>query len=66
MNRYLLIVSRDRLDLLATLAITYGQKGELEIRVDRRQEQPWTGMSGRPRRRARSRRDGDLQQPTSW
>jgi hypothetical protein len=62
MNRYLIIVSRDRLDLLATLAITYGQKGEAEIHVDRRREQPWTGMGGRPHRRARSRRDDDLHQ----
>lgn len=60
MNRYLIIVSRERLDLLATLAITYGRKGEAEIRVDRRRGRPWTGPGDRPRRRARSRRDWDL------
>ena len=62
MDRYLIIVARDRPDLLGTLAIAYGQRGEAKIRFDRRQGQPWTGMGDRPHRRARSPRDWDLQE----
>jgi hypothetical protein len=62
MNRYLIIVSRDRPDLLGTLAVIYGQKGAAEIRFDRRQGWPWTGTGARPDRRTRSARDGGLQE----
>jgi len=37
MARYLVIISRDRPELLGTLAVIYGQKGEVEIHFDRRQ-----------------------------
>jgi hypothetical protein len=60
MERYLVIVSRDRPELLATLASTYGQKGEVEILFDRRQGQPWTEVGDRPDRRSRPRLDADL------
>ena len=62
MNRYLIIVSRDRPDLLGTLAVIYGQKGKAEIRFDRRQGLPWTGTGDRPHRRTRSPRDCRLQE----
>ena len=62
MNRYLIIVSRDRPDLLATLAIAYGQTGKAEIRFDRRQGQPWTGTGDRPDRRSQPHLDTDLQE----
>jgi len=61
MEHYLIIVSRDRPDLLGTLAIAYGQRGKARIRFDRRKGQPWTGTGDRPDRRARSSRDRDLQ-----
>jgi hypothetical protein len=60
MNRYLIIVSRDRPDLLGTLAVIYGQKGVAEIRFDQRQGRPWTGTGARPDRRTLSPRDGGL------
>lgn len=62
MTRYLIIVSRDRPDLLAPLAITYGRRGEAEILFDRRQGQVWTGPGDRPRRRTRSPRQCYLQE----
>ncbi len=52
MERYLVIVSRNRPELFGTLASIYGQKGEVEICFDRRKGQPWTGMGDRPERRA--------------
>ena len=61
MSRYLVIVSRDRPVLFATLAIAYGQEGDTELRFDRRQGLPWTGRGVRPDRRSRSPRDRDLQ-----
>ena len=61
MNRYLIIVSRDRPDLLGTLAVIYGQKGVAEIRFDQRQGRPWTETGARPDRRTRLPRDGVLQ-----
>lgn len=36
MERYLIIVSRDRLDLLETLASRYGDEGDVENRLDQR------------------------------
>ena len=38
MERYLIIVSRDRPELLETLHSTYGQRGNVEIHLDRREE----------------------------
>ncbi len=42
MERYLIIVSRDRPELVDTLASSYGQTDEVEIHLDRRVE----GQSG--------------------
>ncbi len=37
MERYLIIVSRDRPDLVESLTSSYGQTGEIEIHLDRRE-----------------------------
>jgi len=57
MTRYLIIIARDRPELLGTLAVIYGQKGEVEIYFDRRQAQPGTGTGDRPDRRTPPHRD---------
>lgn len=62
MARYLVIIARDRPELLPTLAFTYGQKGEVEIHFDRRQGLPCTGMADRPERRSQPSLDTDLQE----
>jgi hypothetical protein len=62
MVRGLIIVSRDRPELFRTLVATCNQTGVVEILVDRRQGQPWTGRGDRPDRRARSNRDTHLQE----
>ncbi len=52
MERYLIIVSRDRPELVDTLASSYGQIGEVEIHLDRRGEGPgWGGIGSGPERR---------------
>ena len=61
MGRYLIIIARDRPDLLGRLAVIYGQKGEVEIHFDRRYEQPWPGSVDRPERRTPTHRDSVLQ-----
>jgi hypothetical protein len=60
MERYLVIISRDRPDLLGRLATIYGQKGEVEIQFDRRQGQTLAGRGNRPDRRTAPHRDADL------
>jgi hypothetical protein len=60
MNRYLIIVARDRPELFGTLATIYGQKGEVEIFFDRRRAQAGTGSRDRPERRAQAHRDAEL------
>jgi len=62
MGRYLIIIARDRPDLLGRLAVIYGQKGEVEIHFDRRHAQPRHGRRNRPERRASTHRDSVLQQ----
>ncbi len=61
MDRYLVIIARDRPDLLGRLATIYGQKGEVEILFDRRRGQAWVGRGDPPDRRTAARRDADLQ-----
>ena len=61
MSRYLVIIARDRPELLGTLAVIYGQKGEVEIHFDRRQGPPETGREDRPDRRTPPHRDRVLQ-----
>jgi hypothetical protein len=60
MERYLVIISRDRPDLLGRLATIYGQKGEVEIHFDRRQGQTLAGHGNRSDRRTAPHRDADL------
>jgi hypothetical protein len=60
MNRYLIIVARDRPELFGTLASIYGQKGEVEICFDRRREQSETERGDRPDRRAQPHLDAKL------
>ena len=61
MGRYLIIIARDRPDLLGRLAVIYGQKGEVEIHFDRRKGQAWAGKGNRSDRRAPPQRDSLLQ-----
>jgi hypothetical protein len=61
MERYLVIISRDRPDLLGRLATIYGQKGEVEIHFDRRRGQTRVGRENQPDRRTLAQRDADLQ-----
>jgi hypothetical protein len=61
MERYLVIISRERPDLLGRLATIYGQKGEVEIHFDRRQGQTLAARENRPDRRTAAHRDADLQ-----
>lgn len=53
----LIVVSRDRPELLRTLVDTSSQTGVVEILFDRRKGQPGTATGDRPDRRARSNRD---------
>ena len=62
MHRYRIIISRDRPDLLGTLAVLYGQKGEVEILFDRRHGQPWPGRGDRPDRRRDPQREQVLRE----
>ena len=62
MNRYVIIVSRDRPDLWETLAIVYSRQAQVEIRFDRRRGEPWTGTGDRPDRRAATHRDSVLRE----
>jgi hypothetical protein len=62
MERCLVIVSRDRPELVQTLrSIIYGPQGEVEIRFDQRRSQlaSWTGEEGD--RRSALSRDTHLQ-----
>jgi len=61
MAQYLVIISRDRPELLGRLATIYGQKGAVEIRFDRRQGQTRGRRENRPDRRTAPHRDADLQ-----
>ena len=61
MARYLIVISRARPDLLAPLAIAYGQRGQAEIVFDRRQGQRWLGLGVRPNRRTRPHLNRTLQ-----
>jgi hypothetical protein len=61
MPRWLVIIARDRPELWVTWASFYGGAGEVELVVDRRLRQPWTGRD-RPDRRTPSNREIDLQE----
>ncbi len=60
MGRYLIIIARDRPELLGRLAVIYGQKGEVEIHFDRRHGKASTGRGHRPERRTPPHRDSLL------
>jgi len=57
---FLIIVARDRPELLAQMQRVYADASEVEVRGDRRQGQPWPGPDARPDRRARRSRDTEL------
>jgi hypothetical protein len=61
MPRWLVIIARDRPELWVTWTSFYGGAGEVELVVDRRLSQPWTG-GDRPDRRTPSNREIDLQE----
>ena len=56
----LIIVARDQPELLALMQRVYADASGVEVRVDRRQGQPWSGPDARPDRRAPRSRDTDL------
>ena len=58
----LIIVSRDRPDLFRVLVDTCSQTGTVDILMDRRRGQPWTGPGDRPQRRGRPNRDRILEE----
>ena len=60
MWRWLVIIARNRPELWATWTCFYGGVRELEVLVDRRQDQPCTATRDRPDRRARPNRDTEL------
>ena len=62
MQRWLVIIARDRPELWVTWASFYGGAETVEVLVDRRQGQPWTERRGRPDRRARPHCDTALQE----
>ena len=56
MDRYLVIVSRDRPELVQELRSTYGQAEEVEILLDRRQTpRRWTVPGNEAERRTTNR-----------
>ena len=52
MDRCLIVVARDRLDLLEAFASRYGQAGDVEIRLDQRTASGGRERGARPDRRA--------------
>jgi hypothetical protein len=59
-EKVLIIVARNRPELLARLTAIYAHSSRVEVRVDRRQGQPWSGPDDRPDRRAPPSPDTDL------
>ena len=58
----LIIVSRDQPELLhALLALYKGNEEGVEIRLDRRTGQAWTGLGDRPDRRSPPSHDTNLE-----
>lgn len=56
----LIIVARDQPELLARLTAIYAHASTVEVRVDRREGQPWTEAGDRPDRRAPPSPDTDI------
>lgn len=56
----LIIVSRDQHDLRARLTTLYAGEEWIEIRLDRRTGQPWSGTGERADRRVAPRLDPEL------
>ncbi len=61
MERYLIIVSRDRPELVETLRTFYAHLGEVEVRLDRRERQAGAWKGDGPDRRRVSHDNRDLQ-----
>ena len=57
MNRHLIIIARDRPDLLGPLAVRYGRKDTVDLVFDRRRGQPSAGRRARPDRRHQPHRE---------
>ena len=57
----LIIVSRDQPELLHALLALYGNEEGVEIRLDRRNGQAWTGLGDRPDRRSPPSPDTNLE-----
>jgi hypothetical protein len=59
MRRWLVIIARDRPEVWVTWAAFYGGAEQVEVLVERRQGQPWTGRGDRPDRRVPPHRHMD-------
>jgi hypothetical protein len=62
MERWLVIIARDRPDLWVTWASFYGEAGAVEVRYDQRRGLLWTGREARPDRRTLLPRQSALQE----
>ncbi len=62
MERYLVVIARDRPEVWLTWAAFYGSAGNVEVLVDRRQGKPWADRGDRPDHRARPNRESALQE----
>jgi hypothetical protein len=60
MEPCLVIVALDQPELFARLTALYAREPWIEIRLDRRQAAPGTGMGSRPERRSPPSPDTDL------
>ncbi len=60
MERYLVVIARDRPEVWLTWAAFYGSAGNVEVLVDRRQGKPWAGRGNLPDHRARPNRETAL------
>ena len=61
MERYLVVIARDRPEVWLSWAAFYGGAGNVEVLVDRRQGKPRAGRGDRPDHRARPNRESALQ-----
>lgn len=60
MEPCLIIVGRDQADLFNRLTALYTGEDWIEIRLDRRTGQPWSGTGACPNRRAAPHRHAEL------
>ncbi len=62
MERYLVVIARDRPEVWLTWAAFYAGAGSVEVLVNRRQGKPWAGRGDCPDHRDRLNRETALQE----